>query len=209
MGKSSVNKHTSNEYEKKYYPSLVMGIDEAGRGPIAGPLVVAGVVFPSGYQNEQIYDSKQLSEAKREKLYDIIIKDALAYQIIIVDEKTIDQLNIYQATKKTMETIARSLDATICLTDAMPLDGVDKVVEAIVKGDQKSVNIAAASILAKVTRDRLMKEYDQQYPQYGFAKHKGYPTKQHLAALEAFGPCLIHRHSYGPVYRLDQMKLDI
>ena len=203
-------KHTtSNEYEKKYYPSLIMGIDEAGRGPIAGPLVVAGVIFPVGYNSDMIYDSKKLSEKKREFLYDIIIKDALAYKILIVDEKTIDALNIYQATKQAMEKIALELNANVVLTDAMPLDISNKQVEAIIKGDQKSVNIAAASILAKVTRDRLMLEYDKLYPQYGFAKHKGYPTKQHLMALEEYGACPIHRHSYGPVANLDQMKLDI
>ncbi len=203
-------KHTtSNEYEKKYYPSLIMGIDEAGRGPIAGPLVVAGVIFPVGYNSDMIYDSKKLSEKKREFLYDIIIKDALAYKILIVDEKTIDTLNIYQATKQAMEKIALELNANVVLTDAMPLDISNKQVEAIIKGDQKSVNIAAASILAKVTRDRLMLEYDKLYPQYGFAKHKGYPTKQHLLALEEYGACPIHRHSYGPVANLDQMKLDI
>ena len=203
-------KHTtSNEYEKKYYPFLIMGIDEAGRGPIAGPLVVAGVIFPVGYNSDMIYDSKKLSEKKREFLYDIIIKDALAYKILIVDEKTIDTLNIYQATKQAMEKIALELNANVVLTDAMPLDISNKQVEAIIKGDQKSVNIAAASILAKVTRDRLMLEYDKLYPQYGFAKHKGYPTKQHLLALEEYGACPIHRHSYGPVANLDQMKLDI
>ena len=200
---------TSNEYEKKYYPSLVMGIDEAGRGPIAGPLVVAGVIFPLGYESDLIYDSKKLSEKKREMLYDIIIKDALSYKILIIDEKTIDTLNIYQATKQAMENIALELNANVVLTDAMPLDNCHKQVEAIIKGDQKSVNIAAASILAKVTRDRLMQEYDKLYPQYGFAKHKGYPTKQHLMALEEYGACPIHRHSYGPVANLDQMKLDI
>lgn len=209
MGKSRLAHTTANEYEKKYYPALVMGIDEAGRGPIAGPLVVAGVIFPAGYHNDMIYDSKKLSAKKREALYDVIIKDALGYKIEIVDERTIDHLNIYQATKQTMLKIAQYLPADIVLTDAMPLENCKKKVEAIIKGDQKSVNIAAASILAKVTRDRLMMNYDKQYPEYGFACHKGYPTKQHLEALEKYGACPIHRHSYGPVYRLDQMKLDI
>lgn len=202
-----------NEFEKKYAKEgyqYILGIDEAGRGPLAGPLVVAGVCFPEGYEHDDIYDSKKTSEKKREALFDIIIKDALYYFIEIIDIEEIDRLNIYQATKQAMAQIAiKEPKIEVVLTDAMPLTIDDKVVESIIKGDQKSVTIAAASILAKVTRDRIMYEYDKQYPQYGFKNNKGYPTKQHLQALEEFGVLEIHRKTYGPVQRLRQLKLDI
>ena len=194
-----------NEHEKKAYAqgyAFILGMDEAGRGPIAGPEVVAGVVFPKGYEHEEIYDSKKLSEKKREALFEVIVRDALWHQIEVVSVETIDALNIYGATKQAMEKIA--LDCKRCdyiLTDAMPLDGIFKPYEAIVKGDQQSVAIAAASILAKVTRDHIMLEYDKLYPEYGFKNHKGYPTKKHLEALERFGILDIHRKSYGPVQK--------
>lgn len=191
--------------------NVVLGIDEAGRGPIAGPLVVAGVCFPKGYEHEFIYDSKKISEKKREELFEVIKKDALYYTIEIVDEAFIDEYNIYRATQKTMERIV--YECKVCdavLSDAMPLPNIDKPYQALVKGDQKSVSIAAASILAKVTRDRIMVEYDKTYPEYGFKKHKGYPTKQHLDALNTYGVLPIHRRSYGPVQRKmsEQMQFD-
>ena len=191
--------------------NVVLGIDEAGRGPIAGPLVVAGVCFPKGYEHEFIYDSKKISEKKREELFEVIKKDALYYTIEIVDEAFIDEYNIYRATQKTMERIV--YECKVCdavLSDAMPLPNIDKPYQALVKGDQKSVSIAAASILAKVTRDRIMVEYDKIYPEYGFKKHKGYPTKQHLDALNTYGVLPIHRRSYGPVQRKmsEQMQFD-
>lgn len=194
-----------NKNEIAYWNSgydVVLGIDEAGRGPIAGPLVVAGVCFPKGYEHDTIYDSKKLSEQKREELYEIIKQEALYYTIEIVEEAFIDEYNIYRATQKTMELIVLKCD--VCdavLSDAMPLPNIDKPYEALVKGDQKSVSIAAASILAKVTRDRIMVEYDEKYPQYGFKNHKGYPTKQHLEALDKYGVLPIHRRSYGPVQK--------
>lgn len=186
--------------------SSILGIDEAGRGPIAGPLVVAGACFEKGYTNAEIDDSKKLSEKKRERLFEQIQKDAIWFQIEVIDEETIDQLNIYQATKQAMERIASCAPCTYILSDAMPL-AIEKEYEAIVKGDQKSISIAAASILAKVTRDHIMLELDQQYPAYGFKKHKGYPTKQHLEALHQYGVLPCHRKSYGPVSKELEIRL--
>lgn len=185
----------------------VLGMDEAGRGPIAGPLMVAGVIFPSGYKNEEIDDSKKLSEKKRERLFQTIIEDALYYQILVVDEKTIDQKNIYRATQDAMIEIAKKASCDFVLSDAMPLPNIDKPYEAIVKGDQKSLSIAAASILAKVTRDHWMIKLDEMYPQYGLAKHKGYPTKAHIEALNQYGLQDFYRRSYGPVKKLEEIKL--
>ncbi len=198
----------TNEYELKYWQEnkLLVGIDEAGRGPLAGPMVVAGVVFPMGYQSGEINDSKQLTEKKREELYDIIIKDALYYRVEVVSPEEIDRINILEADRKAMTEIALSSGCDIILTDAMDLY-INKKVISIIKGDAKSCSIAAASILAKVTRDHIMMEYDKIYPQYGFAKHKGYGTKQHLQALEEFGVTPIHRKSYRPVFEAMQPKL--
>ena len=198
-----------NDYEHRYWEAdrLVIGIDEAGRGPLAGPLVCAGVVFPAGYENPLIYDSKAISEKKREALFDVIIEDALEFMIVIVPETVIDELNIYRADQQAFLQIAETLCADAVLTDAMPLE-TGKEVTPLVKGDQKSVSIAAGSILAKVTRDRIMAYYDTVYPQYGFLKNKGYPTKQHLDAIEKYGITKIHRKSYGPV-QAQQMKLDL
>lgn len=185
----------------------VLGMDEAGRGPIAGPLMVAGVIFPKGYQNELIDDSKKLSEKKREALFKTIIQDALYYQILVVDEKTIDKKNIYRATQEAMMEIVNKAQCDFVLSDAMPLPDIDKPYQAIVKGDQKSLSIAAASILAKVTRDRWMKKLDEMYPQYGLAKHKGYPTKAHIEALNQYGLQDFYRRSYGPVKKLEEIRL--
>lgn len=189
-----------NDYEHQYWQQnlLVLGLDEAGRGPLAGPLSAAGVIFPPGYENPDIYDSKAISEKKRELLYDRIMEDALWFEIIEVSEAEIDRLNIYRADQKAFAEIAVHSMADIILTDAMPLPQEKRPVYDLVKGDQKSISIAAASILAKVTRDRIMKEYDLMYPQYGFAKNKGYPTRQHLEAIEQYGITPIHRRSFGP-----------
>lgn len=198
-----------NDYEHQYWAQgmTVLGIDEAGRGPLAGPLSVAGVIFPMGYENPEIYDSKALSEKKRERLFDIIEDDALWFEIIEVPPADIDQYNILEADRRAMHEIAKDAPADIVLTDAMKMD-LDKPVIDLVKGDQKSISIAAGSILAKVTRDRIMKEYDVIYPEYGFARHKGYPTRQHLEAIEKYGITPIHRRSFGPV-RAVQQKLDL
>ncbi len=195
-----MSKVCSNEYEHACWENnkYVLGIDEAGRGPLAGPLVVAGVVFEIGYENPLIYDSKAISEKKRDELFEIIKEDALYYEIKIVSEQEIDQYNIYRADQRAMLEIANDLPCDFVITDAMPLE-IEKEMISLVKGDQKSVSVAAGSILAKVTRDRIMKYYDEIYPVYGFAKNKGYPTKMHMQAIEEYGITPIHRRSFGPV----------
>ena len=202
-----------NEFEKAFWQEgfqIVLGMDEAGRGPIAGPLVVAGVCFPEGYEHDSIYDSKKISEKKREELFLEIKETALYYKVEIIDEETIDQYNIYGATQRAMEKIAIECDCcNAILSDAMPLPHVEKPYHALIKGDQKSVSIAAASILAKVTRDHIMLEYDKKYPEYGFKNHKGYPTKKHIEALDTYGLLPIHRKSYGPVQKRLQVHFDI
>lgn len=191
---------------KKY----IVGLDEAGRGPMAGPLVVGAVIFPQGYYNDKINDSKKLTEKKREELYQIIIQEALAYQIEIIDVADVDRLNVYQASKKGMiDAIDHlSIRPDYALTDAMPLGDVIEH-RAIVKGDAKSLSIGAASILAKVTRDHIMNDYAKIYPEYGFEKHKGYPTKQHKEALKAYGVTPIHRRSFQPVIEMLNQQLSL
>lgn len=174
------------------------GIDEAGRGPLAGPLVVAAVILHPFQVLEGVGDSKKISAKKRAHLAEVIKQEALAYHIDVVDVKTIDELNIYQATKASMQRLVDTLKPDFTLTDAMPL-AVDTPHEAIIKGDQKSLAIGAASILAKVTRDQWMEELAQTYPLYGFEKHKGYPTKAHIKALKEHGATDFHRRSFAPV----------
>ncbi|MEY8309223.1 ribonuclease HII [Erysipelotrichaceae bacterium 51-3] len=192
--------HPSEEALWPDYP-VILGMDEAGRGPICGPLVVAGVIFPAGYTNDLINDSKKLSEKKREALFEVIQKDALKYWVLFIDEPTIDRLNIYRATQQAMEKIASLAGADYVLTDAMPLTDRTNF-EALVKGDQKSLAIAAASILAKVSRDHYMIALDKEYPQYGLKDHKGYPTRRHLDAIAACGIQDFYRRSYGPVAKI-------
>lgn len=203
-------KTTPNDYEHEAWREgkLLLGIDEAGRGPLAGPLTVAGVIFEPGYENPEIYDSKGLSEKKRNQLYETIMEDALWFEIIQVSEADIDRYDIYHADQMAMAKLAAEAPEAIVVTDAMPLDLSDRTVYHPIKGDQKSVSVAAASILAKVTRDRTMEMYDTLYPEYGFAKNKGYPTKAHLEAIEKYGITPIHRRSFGPV-RAVQTKLDL
>ncbi len=176
----------------------VCGIDEAGRGPLAGPMIVAGVVLPINYIHPMINDSKQLSEKKRNALFFEIMRDAVEVIIVVVDELTIDKENIYQAAKQAMTKTAHYSIAQAILTDAMPIE-VNKNATSIIKGDTKSISIAAASIVAKVVRDTKMKHLDKIYPEYGFAKHKGYGTKVHMAAICANGITPIHRKSFAPV----------
>jgi ribonuclease HII len=197
-----MKKVCENRYEHQFWAEgkLLAGIDEAGRGPLAGPLSVAAVVFPAGYENPEIYDSKALSEKKREALFEVIEEEALWFAILEVSPAEIDRWNIYRADQRAFSRLAREAGTRVVLTDAMPLEEeAGRQVISLVKGDQKSISIAAASILAKVTRDRLMKQYDQEYPGYGFARNKGYPTAEHLAAIEKLGITPIHRRSYGPV----------
>ncbi|MCR5299386.1 MAG: ribonuclease HII [Erysipelotrichaceae bacterium] len=195
-----------NEYENLYRGEAVMGIDEAGRGPLCGPLAVGCCILPEGYQNEEINDSKKLTARKREKLFEVIKNDAVYWKVLLVDPETIDRKNIYAATRDAMKELALSGECRIILTDAMPFELPGKTVIPIIKGDAKSISIAAASILAKVTRDRIMEEYDRMYPQYEFAKHKGYPTKRHLELLERYGVLPIYRKSYRPVAKLIEEK---
>ena len=187
------------DYEKRYENLLIAGIDEAGRGPLAGPVVCACVIMPLDEDKiiEGIDDSKKLSPKKREMLYEKIIKTALAYSIVEIDEKTIDLINILNATKLGMKKALESLGILpdLVFIDAVKIDTLVKQ-ENIIKGDTLSYNIAAASILAKVYRDRLMCELDAKYPQYNFAKHKGYGTKEHLLLLKKFGKCPLHRDSF-------------
>ena len=186
-------------YEREYGRlGRVCGIDEAGRGPLAGPVVAGAVILPPECRILYLNDSKQLSEKRREELYDEIMERAVAVGVGIVGPARIDEINILQATYEAMcEAIASlAVKPELLLNDAVTIPGVEIPQVPIIKGDAKSVSIAAASIMAKVTRDHMMAEYDQIYPQYGFAKHKGYGTAAHIAALKEYGPCPIHRRSF-------------
>lgn len=176
----------------------VAGIDEAGRGPLAGPVVAACVILPEKCMIEGVNDSKKLTPAKRDKLYDIILDRAVSYGIGIVDEKLIDEINILNATKLAMKMAVEHTDIKpdILLIDAVRLDDLDIPQISIAKGDELSISIAAASIIAKVTRDRMIAEADSQYPEYGFKKHKGYGTAEHINAIKKYGICPIHRISF-------------
>lgn len=197
------------EYENKYIEqgfNVIAGTDEAGRGPLVGPVVCACVVLPNDYNNDEINDSKKLTEKKREKLYDLIMKDALAVGVSIISAKEIDEINILEASRKGMiesyKEANKKIKIDVLLTDAMKIDTLDIPVEKIIKGDAKSISIAAASIIAKVTRDRLLFELDKKYPEYGFKDHKGYPTKKHLEAIEKYGIFDEYRKTYGPVKKI-------
>lgn len=187
----------------------IAGTDEAGRGPMAGPLVVAAVILPEGYTHPEMDDSKRLTAKKREKLYDVIIDDAISYCIVVIEPDEIDKINIYEASRRGMVEAVKALQPSpqVVLTDAMPLREKGIADIALIKGDHKSISIAAASILAKVYRDRLMDDYDALYPEYGFKKHKGYVTKVHKEALKKYGPCPIHRQSYRPVQEVLQKQI--
>ena len=192
------------EYEKKYWnmgKNLVAGIDEAGRGPLAGAVYAAAVVFEPGVVIDGINDSKKLTEKKREYLFDVMCEKALYYSIVSVDEKTIDKINILESTylafSKSIENLPVLPD--IALIDGNRAKNIPVDFETVIKGDALSQSIAAASILAKVSRDRYIVEMDELYPQYGFKKHKGYGTKDHLDAIKQFGPCPIHRLTFKGV----------
>lgn len=184
--------------------SLVAGLDEAGRGPLAGPLVVGAVVLPPRCFIAGLNDSKQLTTQARENIYEEIQRRAVAVSVSVVPVPVIERLNIYQATVYGMEQAVRALTVPpqALLLDAVRLPHVMLPQQAIIKGDCLSASIAAASIVAKVTRDRLMCEYDRRFPQYGFARHKGYATAEHLAALARYGPCSLHRRTFAPVQKL-------
>ena len=190
------------QIEKEYYSrniEYIAGIDEAGRGPLAGPVVVASVIMPKDSMIEGVNDSKKVSEKKREKLYDLILEEAISYGIGIIYQDEIDEINILQATKKGLTNAIEQMKIKpdLILVDA--LNGINTLgipYQSIIKGDAKCYSISAASIIAKVTRDRIMREWDAVYPEYGFSSHKGYGTAKHIAALKEYGPCPLHRKSF-------------
>jgi len=189
------------KFERKWYEkgiNSIAGTDEAGRGPLAGPVVAAAVILPKGLLIEGVNDSKKVSEVKRERLYEIIIKEALAWGVGIVDNNIIDEINILNAAKEAMKKAVENLkfQPEVLLIDAVKLEIPELIEESIVKGDAKSISIAAASIIAKVTRDRIIREYDKKYPDYGFAKNKGYGTAEHMEAIRRNGLCEIHRRTF-------------
>ena len=190
------------QIEKELYErgfENICGIDEAGRGPLAGPVVVAGVIMPKDSMIEGINDSKKISEKKREKLYDLIIEEAISYSVAIIGQDVIDDINILNATKQGVTQVIEGLDVkpNLIVVDALTHINTKGIpYESIIKGDAKCYNIAAASILAKVTRDRIMRQWDEIYPQYGFINHKGYGTAAHIAAIKEYGLCPIHRKSF-------------
>ena len=177
----------------------ICGIDEAGRGPLAGPVVVAGVIMPEDSMIEGVNDSKKVSEKKREKLYDLILEEAISYSVAIIGHDVIDDINILNATKRGVTEVVEGLDIK---PDLIIIDALEHIntkgipYESIIKGDAKCYNIAAASIIKKVTRDRIMRKYDEIYPQYGFINHKGYGTAKHISAIKEYGLCPIHRKSF-------------
>ena len=177
---------------------LICGIDEAGRGPLAGPVAAGAVILRPDHDILYLNDSKKLSAAKRDMLFDVIKEEALAWQVSLVWQERIDEINILQATYEAMRSAVAGLPVqpSVLLNDAVTIPMLNIPQVPIVKGDAKCLSIAAASILAKVTRDRLMEEMDQKYPEYGFAKHKGYGTKEHIEAIRKYGPCPIHRRTF-------------
>ena len=191
-------KEHENELREKGFKTIC-GIDEAGRGPLAGPVVIASVIMPANSMIEGVNDSKKISEKKREKIYDQILEEAVSYGIAIIGQDEIDEINILNATKKGLTVSLQELTEKPDLIVVDALNGIDTMgipYESIIKGDAKCYSIAAASILAKVTRDRIMREWDKVYPEYGFEKHKGYGTSAHIAAIKEHGLCPIHRRSF-------------
>ena len=191
------------KYEKELYSQgikFIAGVDEVGRGPLYGPVVAAAVILPKNYRLKGLNDSKKLSEKKRDEFYKIINKDAISIGIGIINEDKIDEVNIYEATKLAMnEAISKlKVKPEHILIDAMPLD-IEIPTTSIIKGDAKSESIAAASVIAKVTRDSMMYELDKKYPMYGFKNHKGYPTKKHIEAINEYGLIPGYRKSYTPI----------
>lgn len=199
------------KFEKELYAqniTLIAGTDEAGRGPLVGPVVAASVILPPHYELLGLNDSKQLTEKKRDKFYDIIMQDAIAVGVGVVDAKTIDEINILEASRLAMKLAIEDMKVKpeYVLSDAMKLHNIDIPYKDIIHGDALSLSVAAASVIAKVTRDRMMYELDKEYPLFGFAKHKGYPTKAHLEAMEKYGVLANYRFSYKPVIQIIEKK---
>ena len=181
------------------HDQILVGIDEAGRGPLAGPVVVASVIMPENSMIEGVNDSKKVSEKKREKLYDLILEEAISYGVGIIGQDEIDDINILNATKKGLTVSLKELTQKpdLIIVDALTnIDTLGTPYESIIKGDAKCYSISAASIIAKVTRDRIMREWDKIYPQYGFAQHKGYGTSAHISSIKEYGPCPLHRKTF-------------
>ena len=202
------------EYENELYDkgiNYIGGVDEVGRGPLIGPVVASCVVLPKDFVLEGLTDSKKLSEKKRDKFYDYIIEHALAHGIRVVSPEEIDEINIYEASRKAMliaiSKVREQINLEHVLIDAMPIN-IDIPTTSIIKGDAKSISIAAASVVAKVTRDKMMYELDKKYPMYGFASHKGYPTKKHIEAIHKYGLIDGYRKSYGPVKEVIDEKIN-
>ena len=196
--KEFVDKLLYEKQEQEKGRFLIAGVDEVGRGPLAGPVCVACVMMPLDDIIEGIDDSKKISEKKREQLFEEIKEKAICYSIQMVNEQTIDEINILEATKLAMKNAIESMDVKpdVVLVDAISKLDTDAEIRGIIKGDALSYSIGCASILAKVTRDRLMCDLAKEYPEYGFEKHKGYGTKQHIEALKEYGPCVYHRLSF-------------
>lgn len=201
-------------YEKELYKEgyeLICGTDEAGRGPLAGPVVAAAVILPKNMIIDGVNDSKQLTEKKREELFDVIYEKALAVGVAFVDNKKIDEINILEASRLAMMEAIKKLKIKpdYVISDAMKMN-IDVPVKPIIKGDALSISIAAASIIAKVTRDRFMDEMDLKYPNYGFKRHKGYPTKDHIEAIKKYGITDIHRITFRPIKTMlvEQLEFD-
>lgn len=211
--KNNVNLYQYEEQLEDLGIKYIAGVDEVGRGPLAGPVVVAAVILPLNLRIKGINDSKKLSLKKRNELYKIILNEALAVNVSFIDERVIDEINIYEATKKGMlEAISGlKIKPEHVLIDAMALRELAIAHTSIIHGDALSASIGAASIIAKVTRDEYMDKMDIKYPNYGFKHHKGYCTKEHLEALEKYGPCEIHRKSFAPVKKFytKQLTLDL
>lgn len=191
------------DYERELYKDnikLIAGVDEVGRGPLCGPVVAAACILKENYYLEGLNDSKKLSEKKRDKLFDILIDECVAYGIGIVEPKRIDEINILEASKEAMKIAISNLSVKPehVLIDAVKLD-LDVPSTPIIKGDAKSASIAAASVIAKVTRDKMMYDLDKEYPEYGFASHKGYPTKKHIEAVKEHGVLDFYRFTFSPI----------
>lgn len=201
-------KYEKECYQKNY--TLIGGVDEVGRGPLVGPVVAACCVLPKDFYLEGLTDSKKLSEKKRNLFFEYIKKYAIAYGIGVVSPERIDEINIYNASKEAMikaiKEVQKQIPLELVLVDAMPLD-LDIPSISIIHGDALSISIAAASVLAKVTRDQMMYELDEKYPMYGFGNHKGYPTKKHIEALEKYGLIDGYRKTYGPVKKIMEEKI--
>ncbi|MBR6949197.1 MAG: ribonuclease HII [Bacilli bacterium] len=213
MTKKEIESIDNYKYERELRDkgiTLIAGVDEVGRGPLVGPVVAACCILPLDFNLDGLTDSKKLSEKKRDYFFDEIKKQAISYGIGIISEKKIDEVNIYEATKLAMKEAINNMSVKPehILIDAMPLD-LDIPTTSIIKGDLKSITISAASVLAKVTRDRMLVELDKKYPMYDFKNNKGYPTKKHLEAIEKYGVLDEHRRSYGPVadFLIKQEKL--